>query len=1022
MLKKILRIIGIVLLVLIVLAFAAPIMFKGKLMKVAKANINKNLNAKVDFKDLNISLFRHFPMLAVGLEDLQVTGVDEFASDTLISASRIDLALNLWSVISGGEIKISSISVDKPRIHAIVNKEGKANWDITIPDTTAVAAESKPFKINLKHYEINQGYLSYIDIPGDMSSEIFNLNHSGSGDLSSDIFMLKTSSEADAVNFVYSKIPYLVNAKAMVGADIQVDNKTSTYTFKTDDISVNDLKLSSSGFFRFVNDSVYGMDIQFKAPSTEFKTVLSLVPAVYNKEFDKIKTSGKALFSGFVKGNYSSTQIPAYQVNLEVSDGFFQYPDLPQPVKNINLAMKVDNPDGVTDHTIVDISKGHIEFGTDPFDFRLLLKNPITDQFIDAAAKGKLDLSRITQFVKLDPSTKLSGLIDADIFAKGNVAVITRKQKGDFSARGYIDVSNLNYSSKDFPQPIHNTSMKIVVDNPDGVTDHTVVRISSGHVELGNNPIDFNLLAKTPASDLYFEGNAKGKFNLANLAQFSEPTPGTSYSGLVDADISFRGNKSAIDKKEYQKVQTSGTMRATDVKYVSKDYPGPLTIPIAEMVFNPAKITLSNLKAEYLGTHYSANGSLDNAIGYALYNEPLAGTLNLSADKIDLNALMGTNAAKGADSTAMTAFAVPKNINLLLNAAVDKLTYDKVDYNNLNGAILVKDETVTLKNVQTNALDGSLALSGTYSTKMDKKKPDISLSYDVSGLDAQKTFYAFNTVQKLMPIGKFIGGKISSQLNMKGKLGEDMMPNLSSLTGNGSLLLLEGFLRKFAPLEKLGQTLNVDQFSDITLKDIKNYFEFANGKVLVKPFKVKVKDIEMEIGGMHGLDQSIDYLLDVKLPRSLMGSKGNALVDNLAQQAGSKGVPVKLGDIVDLKVKMGGTITNPTISTDLKGAATDLASDLKQQAADFAKQKVDSAKLVAENMKNELKDSAKSIKDQALKGLQEDITKKISGSKDSSGAPANTVDNSRKAAEQTLKNTFNNLLKKKKPSKDSTGK
>ena len=33
----------------------------------------------------------------------------------------------------------------------------------------------------------------------------------------------------------------------------------------------------------------------------------------------------------------------------------------------------------------------------EPFDFRLLMKTPVSDMWVDAAAKGKLDLSKISQ-------------------------------------------------------------------------------------------------------------------------------------------------------------------------------------------------------------------------------------------------------------------------------------------------------------------------------------------------------------------------------------------------------------------------------------------------------------------------------------------------------------------------------------------------------------------------------------------------------------------------------------------------
>ena len=202
--------------------------------------------------------------------------------------------------------------------------------------------------------------------------------------------------------FIYTSIPYLDNAKAEIDADIQIDNTTSKYTFKTESIKLNNLNLNAEGFFQLVNDSTYNMDIKFKTPSNEFKDILSLIPGIYKKDFDKIKTSGQAAFNGFVKGTYSPQQMPAYDVNLEVKDGFFQYPDLPKPVKNIQLAMHASNPDGKTDNAVIDISKGHVEMDNEPFDFKLLFKNPETIQYIDAVAKGKLDLANVTKFVKLD--------------------------------------------------------------------------------------------------------------------------------------------------------------------------------------------------------------------------------------------------------------------------------------------------------------------------------------------------------------------------------------------------------------------------------------------------------------------------------------------------------------------------------------------------------------------------------------------------------------------------------------------
>ena len=94
------------------------------------------------------------------------------------------------------------------------------------------------------------------------------------------------------------------------------------------------------------------------------------------------------------------------------------------------MAMHVSNPDGKMDNTVVDISKGHMEMDNEPFDFKLLFKNPETAKYIDAVAKGKLDLANLSKFVKLEGDTKLAGLVWADIFAKGNMSAIAPLSEG----------------------------------------------------------------------------------------------------------------------------------------------------------------------------------------------------------------------------------------------------------------------------------------------------------------------------------------------------------------------------------------------------------------------------------------------------------------------------------------------------------------------------------------------------------------------------------------------------------------
>lgn len=878
--KKALKITGITLLIIIVVLFTIPFVFKGKIIRIVKAEINKNINAQVDFADIDISLLRRFPRVSVSIEKIQVIGNGQFASDTLIAANSIDAALNLMSVIKGDKMTIYSVAVNEPRIHAIIAKNGAVNWDIAKPDTTTqTTTPSEPFNLELQRYAINNGYVSYVDSASSMSAEVAGLQHEGSGDFTADNFTLSTKTTADAVTYIMGAIPYLANTKTSIDANIQIDNKISKYTFKTDEIKLNELKLSTEGFFQLVNDSTYNMDIKFNAPSTDFKNILSLIPVVYQKDFAKVKTSGKAIFNGAVKGTMDAKRLPAYNVNLDIENGFFQYPDLPAPVKNINLALKVDNPDGVTDHTVVDIPKGHIEMENDPFDFRLLVKTPISDMWVDAAAKGKLDLSKISRMVKLEEGTVLKGLLNADV-----------------NVKGFVD---------------------------------------------------------------------------------------------------------AVQKQQFDKFSAAGTIALNGFSYAAKDYPDGVSLQKLLMTFTPKNVTLNDAQGSYLNTNFAANGYVNNLLAYALKDQALSGEVNVKGDKLNVNDYMGPTDSTQTDTAKSSPFIVPANLDLTLNAQVGQVKYDNLLMENVSGTLLLADETVKLKNIKSNALDGTIVLNGSYSTRANKKKPAITLSYDVQDLDVQKTFTTFNTIQKLMPVGKFLSGKLNSKLDMTGMLGDNMFPDLTTLTGEGNIFLIEGLLQKFKPLEQLAEKLNVNALKNISLREVREQFEFSAGKVFVKPFKVKLSDIEMEIGGTHSLDQSMDYTIHLKIPRSLIGSQGNKIVDDLVSRVAARGVPVKVGETVSLNVKMLGTMTNPDIKFDLKETATNLADDLKTQVKDFAQAKIDSSKKA-------VKDTVESLKKEVVKQAGQALRDQLFNRKDT--ASSDSVKTNAIKPEDRLKESGKGLI------------
>ena len=447
-LKKILKWTGISLAILLVLIIIAPFIFQKQIVQAVKDEANKNLNAKVDFKDYSFNLFRSFPNFSLGLEGLSVVGINEFKNDTLVKMDRLLVSVNLFSVISGETYTIRKIELDRPKVHLKVLPGGMANWDITKPsaDTTKTATKEEPskFKLSLQKLIIEDADLVYEDYDSHMSARVDSLNHTLSGDLTADNTELSTETFIKAVSFTYEGIPYLSQTRISLKADIDADLKNSKYTFKENEFGINELFLTFDGYVAMPKDDIE-MDMKFAAAKTEFKNILSLIPGIFMKDFADIKTSGSLALSGFAKGTYNDKTLPAFELNLKVDNGMFQYPSLPKAVNNIGIDANISNKGGSADNTIINVKRLHVEMGGAPVDASIYVSTPVSDPNIDAKVKGKMDLSKLTEFYPLEKDQQLSGLFTADIALKGRMSYIDKSEFEKFDANGVMSVENFIY-------------------------------------------------------------------------------------------------------------------------------------------------------------------------------------------------------------------------------------------------------------------------------------------------------------------------------------------------------------------------------------------------------------------------------------------------------------------------------------------------------------------------------------------------------------------------------------------------
>jgi hypothetical protein len=571
---RILAAVGAVILLLLALLLVLPLLFRDRIAQRAKLEANRNLDARVDWRDVGLTFFRDFPSLTLTLDDLTAAGVGRFQGDTLAAVRHLRVVLDLASVLgnltAGRPIVVRAVELERPRLSLIVLEDGTANWDITKKTpATAHEAASKPMAISLRRFEISDGAVAFDNRKAKLKAWLSGYDQSLSGDFSRDLVGIKTKADADTVSVTFAGIPYLNRVALGLTADVQADLAKKSYSLKDTELRLNDLRLGVSGSARTAGTNL-GLDLAFTAPSTNFRSILSLVPAVYAHDFEKVKTAGTFAVNGQVKGEYGDSAFPSFALNAKVNNAAFQYPDLPLPARDIAMDLSLTNPGGSADSTLVKLDRFHLLVGRNPVDARLVLRTPVSDPDLDLRVKGKVDLADVGRTLKLEGIDQLAGTVAADALVRTRMSFIDKKQYDKVAASGSVDVGNLTVKGKALPKPlaIRQASLRLAPERAELRSFNGTI----GSSDLSASGSLENLLAFVMRGDT-LRGTATVTSNRFNLDEWRSGE-GDLQIIPVPPKIDF-GLNATVAELTYDKLKMSnarGRLRVKDQRVTLEDF------------------------------------------------------------------------------------------------------------------------------------------------------------------------------------------------------------------------------------------------------------------------------------------------------------------------------------------------------------------------------------------------------------------------------------------------------------------
>lgn len=521
-----------------------------------------------------------------------------------------------------------------------------------------------------------------------------------------------------------------------------------------------------------------------------------------------------------------------------------------------------------------------------------------------------------------------------------------------------LTVSNASFKYPELPAGAEKLNVELHVTKPVGVADLTVVDIPKMNGLLADQPVEARLHLDHPMSDPNVDMFVKTDLDLAKVEKLV-PQEGLDYSGRLVADLTAKGKMSDFENQNTSAVTVHGNIDLSKFHAATSDFGLPIDLDTVSMKWSPELVNIPVVSGKMGQSDFSGKGTLDNLMSYVLSDTTLRGQFRLSSNLLDLNELAAA-APQGEEATEEVVeegtpevIRIPTNLDMDIRAEVGRVLYDDMTLNNTRGQLVIVDGIASLVGFKMETLGGEIAMDGTYDSK--QLQPEVLFGMDLKNLDIAEAFSTISMLEAYAPIAKSAIGQLNTKFDLSAFLGDDMTPDLSTVTASG-LLKTVGVKIEPEVMQNIATKLNNEQYGRVLVGNSNISFQIQDGRLNVQPFDVKIGGQAATVSGSSGLDQSLAYTIDTKLPINAIKVPAEVTALGLT------------GDI-DVQIGVGGTFTSPSITTNFGSITQDIQNQVQQviqSHIDDAKEEViNRVNEEAEKIMEEARAQAQKVKDEA---------------------------------------------------------
>lgn len=887
-----------------------------KLTPVVLNVANQSLNARLQMKSVELTFFSTFPRFGLKVTDgvLVSKAINDTLwqkTDSLVSFKKCVVVVNPVDYLMHDKISLRYLGLEDASVYAFKNKEGKSNWDIVKSTEETVEEDTTSQKPQIQEIDINRVALKRTNVTFDdrdtrVYARVQNLNMNLKASLKKDYSMLAL--EYDNENLLFWQDGQLLVNHLAVGlnADMQLDRVSRRLTLKDTGLTLNGIALDLSGTLG--RDTIGGpasVDLTYKLHAPSLETVFNMIPESVLKR-QELTAKGEVTLEGTLKGLYGKQQMPEATLHMSINQASAKYADLPYGIDDLTAEFSgyVDfmrRKPSYADLKIFRFKGAHTDILADG-----KVEDLLGDPDITFHTRSEIDLTALAKTFPLQEGVSIGGRVGADFRLHCRLSTIQKQDWGRVRLKGKLDMQDmfLRDTKKNF-EFTSQAALRFIGE--DNLAAQMNIRkaslrtaaISADLDELNatvrsTNPQDTTRLidveCKLQMSRLkgemgdslkVFSKKAKASLHL-QPGKLNPAMPNIKVALETDTLFCRMGDmKMGMDKGGFnltaEKVRDSvwlpkGIVGFNRLTLRTPELALPVRMRKTAVTVGDRVITLKNASMRIGRSNLTASGSVYGLYAAMKKGKMLKANLEIASRNLDCNQLINalnfpqdtlqaeTDTVSSAEP--MQLFVIPKNIDFELKTNLKKVTYGNMVFENVKGAVDIRNQAVYLKKLTMRGLEADLETTLVYRARR-KTRGYAGFDFRLRKVNIGKLVDFIPSLDTIVPMLRSFKGMVDFDATAEAVLDSNLNVKIPSLKAamhikGDSLVLMDG--ETFAEISK---TLMFKNKKRNVFDSISVNLTVQDGNVTVYPFLLQIDRYKAAVGGTQGLDMNFNYHISV---------------------------------------------------------------------------------------------------------------------------------------------------------------